>query len=453
MQDIIEKETDIEEIRGLIENKEWRHVKSLLSELSPVKIIEVMEGFDLQTQILILRLLSRNKSADVFSKLGPDRQESILRSMNNNQIKQVITELPPDDRTEVFGDLPGKLTQKLLNILPLEDRRETLALLGYPEDSVGRLMTPDYVAVRSYWKIGRALDHIRERGKDAETIDIVYVIGDNWKLLDSLAIRKFILADPQQKVETIMDYSFVGISVFEDQEQAVKKMSEFDIVALPVIDADNILLGIVTIDDVLDVLEEETTEDFHKTAAIAPVGIQYTTASAWTLYVKRITWLSILLVAGFLSSTIISTYEATLETVIALAFFIPILIDSGGNTATQSATLIIRAISTGDLTLRKWFRVAKKELLTGLLLGATLGVVLFFGSFLFDDAYPLALTLGVTTISVVLLANLTGAVLPILLTKLKLDPAVVSSPLLTTIIDAAGLLIYFSVANFVFGLS
>ncbi len=453
MQDIIEKETDIEEIRVLIENKEWRHVKSLLSELSPVKIIEVMEGFDLQTQILILRLLSRNKSADVFSKLGPDRQESILRSMNNNQIKQVITELPPDDRTEVFGDLPGKLTQKLLNILPLEDRRETLALLGYPEDSVGRLMTPDYVAVRSYWKIGRALDHIRERGKDAETIDIVYVIGDNWKLLDSLAIRKFILADPQQKVETIMDYSFVGISVFEDQEQAVKKMSEFDIVALPVIDADNILLGIVTIDDVLDVLEEETTEDFHKTAAIAPVGIQYTTASAWTLYVKRITWLSILLVAGFLSSTIISTYEATLETVIALAFFIPILIDSGGNTATQSATLIIRAISTGDLTLRKWFRVAKKELLTGLLLGATLGVVLFFGSFLFDDAYPLALTLGVTTISVVLLANLTGAVLPILLTKLKLDPAVVSSPLLTTIIDAAGLLIYFSVANFVFGLS
>ena len=453
MQDIIEKETDIEEIRVLIENKEWKHVKSLLSELSPVKIIEVMEGFDLQTQILILRLLSRNKSADVFSKLGPDRQESILRSMNNNQIKQVITELPPDDRTEVFGDLPGKLTQKLLNILPLEDRRETLALLGYPEDSVGRLMTPDYVAVRSYWKIGRALDHIRERGKDAETIDIVYVIGDNWKLLDSLAIRKFILADPQQKVETIMDYSFVGISVFEDQEQAVKKMSEFDIVALPVIDADNILLGIVTIDDVLDVLEEETTEDFHKTAAIAPVGIQYTTASAWTLYVKRITWLSILLVAGFLSSTIISTYEATLETVIALAFFIPILIDSGGNTATQSATLIIRAISTGDLTLRKWFRVAKKELLTGLLLGATLGVVLFFGSFLFDDAYPLALTLGVTTISVVLLANLTGAVLPILLTKLKLDPAVVSSPLLTTIIDAAGLLIYFSVANFVFGLS
>ncbi len=452
MQETTEKELDFEEIRNLIENKEWKHVKDMLSGLPSTHIIEIMEGFNLETQMLMLRLLSRNKAAEVFSKLGPDRQESILKSMNNYQIKQVITELPPDDRTEVFEDLPGKLTQKLLNILPLEDRREALALLGYPEDSVGRLMTPDYVAVRSYWKIGRALEHIRELGKDAETIDIVYVTGDNWQLLDSLPIRKFILGDPQQKVESIMDYDFVAISVFEDQEQAVKKMSEFDIVALPVIDSDNILMGIVTIDDILDVLEEETTEDFHKTAAIAPVGIQYTTASAWTLYVKRITWLSILLVAGFISSTIISSFEATLDSVIALAFFIPILIDSGGNTATQSATLIIRAISTGDLTLRKWFRVAKKELLTGLLLGVSLGVLLFLRSLLFKDGYPLALTLGLSIISVVLLANLVGAILPIILTKMKLDPAVISSPLLTTIIDAAGLLIYFSIANLIYGL-
>ncbi|MGM0366725.1 MAG: magnesium transporter [Actinomycetota bacterium] len=447
-----EVELDFEEVRSLVENKEWKHVKNLLSELPPSKIIEIMEGFDLQTQLLILRLLARNNAAEVFSKLGPDRQESILKTMNNNQIKQVITELSPDDRTEVFGDLPGKLTQKLLNILPLEERREALALLGYPEDSVGRLMTPDYVAVRSYWKVGRALEHIRERGKDAETIDIVYVTGDNWQLLDSLAIRKFILADPEHTVESIMDYTFVAITVYEDQEQAVKKMSEFDLVALPVIDSDNILLGIVTIDDILDVLEEETTEDFHKGAAIAPVGIQYTTASPWTLYVKRITWLSILLLAGFISSTIISRFEATLNSVIALTFFIPILIGSGGNTATQSATLIIRAISTGDLTLRKWFRVAKKEIITGLLLGVSLGVLLFLRSLLFKDGFSLGLTLGLSTISVVLLANLVGALLPIILTKMRLDPAVISSPLLTTLIDAAGLLIYFSIANLVYNL-
>jgi len=452
MHEIAEKELDFEEVKKQVENKDWRQVKDTLSGHSALKIMEIMEGFDLQTQILILRLLPRDKSAEVFSKLGPDRQESILKSMNNNQIKQVITELSPDDRTEVFGDLPGKLTQKLLNILPLEERREALALLGYPEDSVGRLMTPDYVAVRSYWKIGRALQHIRERGKDAETIDIVYVTGDNWQLLDSLPIRKFILADPEKKVESIMDYTFVAISVYEDQEQAVKKMSEFDLVALPVIDSDSILLGIVTIDDILDVLEEETTEDFHKGAAIAPVGIQYTTASPWTLYIKRITWLSILLVAGFISSNIISRFEATLNSVIALAFFIPILIDSGGNTATQSATLIIRAISTGDLTLRKWFRVAKKEAVTGLLLGVSLGILLFFRSLLFKDGFPLALTLGLSTISVVLLANLVGAILPIILTKLKLDPAVISSPLLTTLIDAAGLIIYFSIARLIFNL-
>ncbi len=452
MQETKQKEIGFEDLKILVENREWRHVKEILSNFSSSKIIEIMENFDLETQLLILRLLSRNKGAEVFSKLGPDRQESILKSMNNNQIRQVLTELSPDDRTEVFGDLPGKLTQKLLNTLPLEDRRETLALLGYPEDSVGRLMTPDYVAVRSYWKIGKALEHIRELGKDAETIDIVYVTGDNWQLLDSLPIRKFILANPHKPVESIMDHTYVAISVFEDQEQAVKKMSEFDLIALPVIDSDDILLGIVTIDDILDVLEEETTEDFHKTAAIAPVGIQYTTASAWTLYVKRITWLSILLVAGFISSAIISRFEVTLETVIALAFFIPILIDSGGNTATQSATLIIRALSTGDLTLRKWFRVAKKELLIGLLLGVSLGILLFLRTLLFEDGYPLALTLGLSTIAVVLLANLVGAVLPILLTKLKLDPAVISSPLLTTVIDAAGLVIYFSIANAVYGL-
>lgn len=452
MPETAEREIDFEQVRALVESREWRQVKILLSNLSPSMIIEIMEGFNLETQLLLLRLLTRNRSAEVFSRLGPDRQESILKTMNNNQLKQVITELPPDDRTEVFGDLPGKLTQKLLNILPLEERREALALLGYPEESVGRLMTPDYVAVRSYWKIGRVLEHIRERGKDAETINIVYVTGDNWQLLDSLPIRKFILADPRQTVESIMDYNFISINPYQDQEEAVREMSEFDLVALPVIDSDNILLGIVTIDDILDVLEEETTEDFQKIAAIAPVGIQYTTASPWTLYIKRITWLSILLVAGFISSTIIARFEATLQSVIALTFFIPLLIGGGGNTATQSATLIIRAISTGDLTLRKWLRVAKKELITGLLLGLSLGIVLFIRGLFFEDGFSLGLTLGLSTVLVVLLGNLMGAILPMILTRLKLDPAVISSPLLATLIDAAGLIIYFSIAILIFKL-
>jgi magnesium transporter len=452
MQDVEENKINFEKLESLVKNKEWHQLKNLLSDMPPFEIIDFIENLDLQTQILIIRLLPRSIASEVFPKLGPDMQEQMLQSMNNSQIRQVITQLSPDDRTEVFGDLPGKLTQKLLNILPLEERRETLALLGYPEESVGRLMTPDYVAVRSHWKIGKSLHHIKEMGKDAETIDMVYVIGDNWQLLDSLPLRKFILADPDEKVESMMDYNFASILAYEDQEKAVKIMSDFNLVALPVVDSDDILLGIVTIDDILDVLEEETTEDFQKSAAISSIGIQYTTASPWILYTKRIIWLSILLATGFISATIIAQFESILESVIALAFFIPVLIGSGGNTATQSATLIIRALSTGDLTLSKWFKVAKKELLTGTMLGVSLGAFFLLSSLLFKGGFQLGLTLGLSTISLVLLANIIGAMLPIILTKLKLDPAVISSPLLTTLIDAAGLVIYFTIARFVFSL-
>ena len=313
-------------------------------------------------------------------------------------------------------------------------------------------MTPDYIAVKSEWTIEKALNHIRELGKDAETVNMIYVVDNKWHLIDSLPIRKFILADPGDSIESIMDYKFISISAYEDQEEAAKKIQKYNLVALPVVDREGVLMGIVTIDDILDVLEEETTEDFHKGAAVSPVGINYTTASPWMLYTKRVLWLAILLVTGFISSTIVAHFKVTLESVIALAFFIPVLIDTGGNTSTQSATLIIRAISTGDLTLRKWFSVVKKELIIGLLLGISIGSIFFLRSFIFNDGIQLALTLGLSTLSIIIVANLIGAMLPIILTKLKLDPAIISSPLLTTIIDSLGLLIYFYIAHLIYNL-
>ncbi|HJX01878.1 MAG TPA: magnesium transporter, partial [Candidatus Humimicrobiaceae bacterium] len=430
----------VEKIDKLIKKKDWKKIIKKLTDLPPSDIAYILENSSKETELLLFRLLPREKAAKVFSELELDEQESILRNIGNEKVKQLILELPPDDRTEIFGDLPGNVTQKLLNILPPAERKEAMTLLCYSENSVGRIMTPEYIAVRPTWTIEKALDHIRELGKDAETINIVYVVDDKWHLVDSLPIRKFILGDPKKNVESIMDYKFISISADKDQEEAAKKMKNYNLVALPVVDKEKVLIGIVTIDDVLDVLEEETTEDFHKGAAVSPVGINYTTASPWMLYSKRVFWLAILLVAGFISSTIVARFQLTLESVIALAFFIPVLIDTGGNTSTQSATLIIRAISTGDLTLRKWFSVVKKELLVGLLLGVSVGAIFFLRGVIFKDGISLALTLGLSTLSIIIVSNIIGATLPILLTRVRLDPAIISSPLLTTIIDALGLL-------------
>lgn len=442
----------IEELNRLIDSRKWREIKELLRQIPPSDFVQLLDDFDQETGLVLFRLLPKEEAARVFAQLEPQDQEDLLKNLGSQRARQVILDLPPDDRTEVFGDLPGPVTQKILNALPPQERKEALALLGYSEDSVGRLMTPDYIAVKPFWLISRVLDHIRSMGKDVETIDIIYIVDAHWHLLDSLPLRKFILADPDQKVEAIMDKKMVYLHADQDQEEAVKIMADYDLTALPVTDKDNVLMGIVTVDDILDVLEEETTEDFHRVAAVAPVGIKYSSASPFTLYVKRIGWLAILMVAGFISSTIIAHFETSLQAVIALSFFIPVLIGTGGNTSTQSSTLIIRALSTGELTIRKWFYVVKKELLTGLFLGVSMGVVFLLRVIILKEGLLLGITLGLAVVAIIMIANLLGSLLPILLTKLKLDPAVISSPLLTTVVDALGLLIYFSIAGLIFSL-
>jgi magnesium transporter len=306
-------------------------------------------------------------------------------------------------------------------------------------------MTPDYVAVRPIWTIGQALDHIRSRGKDAETISVIYVTDTSWRLIDALDLRLFVLASPKESVEKIVDYSFESISAAEDREQAVKIMQEYDLPALPVVDSEGILLGIVTVDDVLDVAQEEATEDFQRVAAVNPLRIGYGDANVWSLYRKRIVWLLILVLVSLMSSAVIAAYEQTLASAITLAFFIPLLIASGGNTGAQSATLAIRAIATGDVELDQWAHVVAKELLVGIALGLTMGIASWVLG-LFRGGFEIGVVVAVTMVSVVFVANLIGVSLPFLLTRLRVDPAVVSTPLITSILDSVGLLIYFSVA-------
>jgi len=437
-------------IRELIEKREWAELRELLTGLPAPDIAAVLPATEKHERMLIIRLLPKHFTAEFFSYLESKDKDSLLRELTDEEARHILAGLSPDDRTEFLAELPGQAIQRLLNLLNPDDRRETLQLLGYPEESVGRLMTPDYVAVRQNWSVRHALEHIRIKGKDSETINVVYVTDDSWTLLDSLSLRKFILANPDDLVSGIMDYSFVGISALEDREEAVKMIQRYDIVALPVIDSDGVLLGIVTVDDVMDVAQEEATEDFHKVAAVAPLKGTYSESSIWLLYRKRIVWLLVLLGVNLIASGVIAAYEEVLLSTIALAFFIPLLIATGGNAGAQSATLMVRAIATGDVKLTQWLWALGREMAVAGFLGVTMGVASSILG-LFRGGPEIGLIVGLAMVLLVLVSNFIGVVLPFVITKIGLDPAVVSNPLITSVADVAGLIIYFTIATWLLG--
>ena len=342
------------------------------------------------------------------------------------------------------------MTQRLLDLLEPEDLAEARTLLGYLEASVGRLMTPDYLAVKPDWSVGQALEHIRKRAKVSETADVIYVVDARWHLLDDISLRRFVMADPSQRVEDIMDHTVVRVDARDDREEAVRTMQRYDRVALPVVDSGGVLVGIVTIDDVFDVAQEEATEDFHRSGAMLPLRTSYWETTKRVLYRARIGWLAALVLVNLVSSGVIAAYEEVLEAVVALAFFIPLIIDTGGNAGSQSATMMIRAISTGDVKPAQWFRVFTRELVVGIAIGVTLGILGMFLGF-FRGGFEVGIVVLLTMVTMLVLTNLVGVVLPIVLTRLKLDPAFASGPLITSIADAVGLIIYFSFAVWVLG--
>lgn len=441
---------DTEEIRttlaSLIRQKNWDGIKYSLEGIPVPELADAFIELDKHDRVLAFHAFPRPLSADVFSYLDIDQANRLLENLTDEDTRQLLANLKPDDRTQLLEELPGQVTQRLLNLLNPADLIEARQLLGYPEESVGRLMTPDYVALRPEWTIRRSLDHIRKMGKDSEIISIIYITTSDWKLIDALPLRRLILADLDDTVQSLMDESFVSLSAFDDREEAVRALSRYDVVALPVVDSGGVLLGIVTVDDVLDVAEEEATEDFHKGAAVNPLDRRYTETSISILVQKRIGWLLILIVVNLISSGVIAAFEDTLNTIIALAFFIPLLIGSGGNTGAQSATIMVRALATGDVKVQEWFRTVLKEVSVGMVLGFVMGFAsVFLG--LFIGGWALGLVVGLSMAGIVLVANLVGTFLPFILTRFHVDPAVASSPLITTIADASGLLIYFGIAT------
>ncbi len=434
------------EIKELIAERRWMDLRQFLEKWPTPDVCDLLLSLEKPDRVLLFRALSRPMASDVFSFLEPTQQSSLLRELTDEESRSLLSALSPDDRTVLLEELPAPLTQKLLTLLSYEDLKEARWLLGYPEGSVGRLMTPDYVAVRADWEVSQALEHIRKVGKDSETVNIIYVADEKGKLLDDIELRRLVIADPKSKVSEIMNHSFVKIAAAADREEAVSLVQRYDLHALPVVDSEGILLGIVTVDDILDVAQDEATEDFHKTAAVAPIKVSYREASIWLLFKRRVGWLIALLFVNLISSGVIATFESTIISAIALVFFVPLLIDSGGNAGSQAATLMIRALATGDVKLNEWLSSLIKELLVGLLLAVAMGIF-SWALGLFRSGVEIGIVVGLSMATIILFANLIGFSLPFILAKLGIDPAVASSPLITSIADAGGLFIYFSIAS------
>lgn len=442
------------DIGELLAQRRYDQLREALLELEPADIADLVSGLEQDQAALVFRLLPRDLAADVFSYLDSDQQQSLITNLGNERVAALINGLDPDDRTALLEEMPAEVAQRLIAMLTPAERSVTQSILGYPEESVGRLMTPDYVRVKPEWTIAQAMDHIRRYGRDAETVNVIYVVDETGRLIDDLRIRQMLLADPQQTVESIMDRKFTALNATDDREEAVRVMQHYDRVALPVIDSRGILVGIVTADDVADVAEEEVTEDIQKMGGMEALDVPYLETGFGPLLRKRGGWLSVLFVGEMLTATAMSYFEGEIEKAIVLALFVPLIISSGGNAGSQACSLIIRAMALGEIAIWQWLRVLWRELATGLALGTLLGGIAVARialwptrATLYGEHYLLiAATVALSLVGVVTFGTITGSMLPFVLRRLGFDPAAASAPFVATLVDVTGLVIYFSMA-------
>jgi magnesium transporter len=440
-----------EEVQALLHERRFWDVRAMLRDVAPADVADTLSLLEPEAAALAFRLLPRENAGDAFSELEHDHQERLIEELGAGA-QPIVEAMDPDDRAALLDELPPKVARRLLAALKPADRRETQAILGYPPESVGRLMTPDYVRVKPDWTMDRALQQIRQYGSDAETIWYVYVTDAAGRLIDDIRIRRILLADPDETVESVMDYRFEALSAYDDREEAVRQMARYDRFALPVVDSQGVLVGIVTADDVADVAEEEATEDIQKLAGMEALEDPYMRAPFFEMLRKRGGWLLLLFVGQLLTVAVLGHFEGQLAAVLVL--FIPVIIASGGNTGTQTASLLIRALALQELHPGDWLRVMGRELLAGVSLGLTLGIFGFLGVLFWhgvgvaDTPHPVlvAVSVGLAILGIVLWAVFLGAMLPLGLQRLGFDPATISSPLVATLMDLSGLVIYMTVA-------
>lgn len=433
-------------VLDLIKGKKWRELKRSLQNLDTLDLALLVESAKKNDKILLFRLLSRLQAKAVFKVLPRSEQEQVIEGLAENFkiLTRLLNDIEPDDRTAFFEELPGDIAQRLIQKLSPEERKITVQLLSYPKDSIGRLMTPEFVAIKADFTVATAFEHIRKYGRDSETLNVIYIIDDDWKLIDDISIKELILAGPEQLISDLIDNRFAFLNALDDQEKAIQVFKNYDRVALPVLSKEGILLGIVTFDDIMDVVDEESNEDFQKFGSVQNAITNPLKERIFNLYKNRIVWLVLLVFMNVFSGAALSTFEDVIQSMVSLVFFLPLLIDSGGNAGSQSATLMIRYLALGEIKISDWYKLIGREVLVSFLLGITMAAAIAaVASF---RAPEIIIVVAIAMVLNVMLGSLIGLLLPFIFTKLKIDPATASAPLVTSLSDICGVLIYFSIA-------
>lgn len=451
-----ELEMHVVKLEQLIEEGNLQELADYLNELNISDVEELIDELP-EHGALFLETLDLNRAVNVFRILDFPTQERIFKKLSANKVREILNEMPPDDRTSFFGELKGDVVKRLITLLTPEERKEALSLLGYPEDSVGRLMTPDYITVKQHWTINRILDHIRRYGSASETIDVLYVLDSDGRLIDDIRIKDILLAEPESQVGELIDNRMISLNANDPQEEAVTVFRMNNRVALPVVDEQGIMLGIVTIDDILWVANEEYTEDMQRFGGTEALDEPYLDVTIMHLVKKRAGWLIVLFLGQLLTTTVIDHFESQLASAIVLFALMPLIMSSGGNSGSQASTLIIQAMAMGEVTLSDWWRVMRREFVSGSILGlilGTLGFVRIATWQLFSEYYGehwvlIGLVISFSLVGVVLWGSVVGSMLPFLLRKLGADPASSSAPFVSTLVDVTGLIIYFTFATLI----
>ena len=450
----MEERNELEVVQELLETKQYTRLRQLLAEMNDADIAAYMDELDETDMLKVFRILPKDLAADVFSYLEVENQQMIITSLTDKEAANIIDNLMADDATDLLEEMPANVVKKLLANVSPEARRDINHLLRYPEESAGSIMTVEYVDLKENLTVEQAIERIRKVGVDSETINICYVLDAQRKLMGTVALRYLLLSESDEIIGDIMHENVISINTLMDQEEVARQFKKYDFTAMPVVDNENRLVGIITVDDIVDILEEEATEDMEKMAAIVPSDKPYMRTSVWETYKKRIPWLLLLMVSATFTGQIIHSFEAALSVYASLIAFIPMLMDTGGNAGGQASVTVIRGLSLGEIEYGDVPAVIWKEVRTAFLCGLTLAAANFVKLLLFDKVgAAVALVVCITLVVAVLMAMLVGCILPVAAKRIGFDPAVMASPFITTIVDALSLIVYFRVAVVVLGIA
>jgi len=438
-----------EEVEPLLAERRFEAIKQILSANNAQDIAELITHQPPKEQVLLFRLLDKELAVDVFEHLSSPDQQHLLQNFQDSKVKDILEEMSPDDLARLLDEVPAVVAKRLVQLLPPQERKNTSTLLGYPENTAGRIMTPEYVALKREMTVAEALDKIRRVGLEKETVYYCYVVDEKRRLVGIVSLKLLVIKPPTAIIGDIMDSDAISVRTEDDQEKVARDLQKYDLLAVPVVDKEDRLVGIITVDDVMDVMEEEVTEDIYRMGGVEVPDTGYFKARVFSVVGRRVGWLLILLITNTLTGNIIMGQSDTLKSVVALAAFIPLLIGSGGNIGAQSSTVMVRGLALREVSARNYWGLLSREVGIGCLLGVMLGTIVTIWAYWLQGNWLVSLTVGLSLVVISTLASLAGGMLPFVFSRLKLDPAIMSAPVITTMVDVLGVFTYFQVARFI----